>query len=140
MIIRGMLLLCAVLALQGTSFAHEGHAHGHEQGDTQMARLHKMMPRYQNSQQSISAALEKGDVATVEQQTSYLLSTIPDLKKSKPHKGGKDLGKFRTLAEQFRKDIQVTAALAQKGDMAGAKASFTDAQKQCNACHSRFRD
>jgi soluble cytochrome b562 len=126
--------------LEGASVAHEGHEHGHEKADAQMAKLHKMMPRYQSSQQAIKTALEKGDVATIEKETAYLLSTIPDLKKSKPHKRVKEVGDFRAIADRFRKDIESTVAFAQKGDLGGAKASFSDAQKQCNACHTKFRD
>lgn len=137
---RGTLLLLVVLTVEGTSFAHEGHVHGHEKSDAQMAKLHKMMPQYGRSQEAIKGALDKGDVATVEKETAYLLSTIPDLKRSKPHKRVKEVADFKAIAEGFRKDVQLTAALAQKGDLAGAKASFGDAQHQCDECHNRFRD
>jgi len=137
---RLALLCCAFLLLEVVAFAHEGGAHGKHHADVQMAKLHKMMPKYAQSQDKINAALEKGDVATVEKETGYLLSTTVDLKKSKPHKRLKELKDFKKLAENFEKDVRLTAELARKGDITGAKASFSEAQKHCAACHTEFRD
>jgi cytochrome c556 len=135
-----VLFSCAFLLAEGVSFAHEGEAHGKHQADAQMVKLHKMMPKYAKSQALINAALEKGDVATIAKETKYLLSTVADLKKAKPHKQLKELKEFQTIAENFEKDVKSTAELARKGDVEGAKASFSSAQKGCSACHVKFRD
>lgn len=134
------LLGCVFLLAEGASFAHEGEAHGKHKADAQMANLHKMMPKYAASQAKINAALEKGDVATTVKETGYLLSTAADLKKAKPHKQLKELGEFQTIAGNFEKDVKSTAELARRGDVKGAKASFSTAQKSCAACHMKFRD
>lgn len=135
-----VLLGCAFLLAAGASFAHEGQTHGKHPGHAQMAKLHKMMPKYARSQDRINAALEKGDVATVAKETGYLLSTAADLEKAKPHKRVSELKEFQSIAKQFEMDVKSTAELAKKVDLKGAKASFNSAQKRCDACHEKFRD
>ena len=135
-----VLLSCVFLLDEGASFAHEGEAHGKHMADANMAKMHKMMPNYAKFQARINAALEKGDVATIAKETGYLLSTSGDLKKAKPHKQLKELKEFHKIADDFEKDVKNTAELAQKGDLNGAKASFANARKRCDACHAKFRD
>lgn len=135
-----MMFVCAFSLTAGASFAAEDKAHGKHHPDAQMAKLHKMMPRYAESQASIDAALEKGDTATVAKETEYLLSTTADLKKAKPHKRSKELKEFQKIAKEFEKDVKSTAELARKGDLAGTRASFSSARKRCDACHVKFRD
>lgn len=137
---KTLALLISVLAIAGAAFAHEGKAHGKGKADAQMAKMHKMMPRYATSETAINAALEKGDAATVAKETDYLLTTTAELKKAKPHKKVKELKDFQRIAESFENDIKLTGELARKGEVQGAKAAFTNAQKWCSACHAEFKD
>lgn len=137
---RSVSLAAFVLLLPALSFAHQGEKHGREKADQQMAKMHKMMPRYEKSDAAINAALKKGDLATVEKETAYLLSTTADLKKAKPHKHVKELKDFQATAEAFEKDVKGAAEMARKGDVDGAKASFSKAEKGCASCHAKFRD
>lgn len=136
-----MLLACVLVLAQGNAFAHEGETHGkkHTQ-DAQMDKLHKMMPLYVQAQLRISQALEKGDAAAVEAEAGKILATIPDLKKSKPHKNLKQLDRFKKIADAFNADVTATAAMAKKGDLAGAGAAFRKAEHKCAECHAKFRD
>jgi len=133
------LICCAVLLTAGVSFAHEGEDHQHHH-DGQMAKLHKMMPKYASSREAINAALAKGDLVAVNKETAYLLSTTADLKKSKPHKRLKELEKYQQMAGEFEQDVKNTAESARKGDLDGARSSFAKAQNLCNTCHAGFRD
>lgn len=135
-----MLVTCVLVLTQGGAFAKEGKKHGNGHHDAQMDRFHKMMPMYAQSQAKINGALEKGDAATVESEAEKILATIPDLKKSKPHKNLKKIDAFRKIADAFGADIEATAALAKKGDIAGARTAFKKAGERCDECHSKFRD
>ena len=138
---------CAVLITSATAFAKEEQGHGdhHKEStgkhhaDPQMVKLHKMMPKYAKAQAAISAALQNGDLKAVAPETGYLLSTTADLKKSKPHKNVSELEHFKKIAAGFEQDVKNTAQFAGKGDRAGAKAAFADAQKRCDVCHAKFR-
>lgn len=142
------LLAVAVFMISAPAFAQgePGQAKPHQaaQGkhhtDAQMAKLHKMMPKYAKAQARINAALGKGDLKAIAKETAYLLSTTADLKKSKPHRHHADQAEFRRLAASFEQDVKSTAELAGKGDREGAKAAFANAQKSCDACHLKFRD
>jgi len=148
-----ILAACSQLLLQGASYAHEaekhptghrsqsgeGHATGHHE-DARMKKLHEMMPMYAQAQARIIGALEKRDAAVVESEVGKILATIPDLKKSRPHKNLKEVSKLRKIAGDFEADIRATAASAKKGDFAGAGTAFSRAQKRCDACHAKFRD
>ena len=144
-----MLLLSGTTALAAEEHGHgKGHGreehgreeHGKHHNDAQMAKLHKMMPRYGKAQVSISAALESGDLKVIAKETAYILSTTADLKKSKPHKNPAELEVFRKIAASFEQDVKKTADSVKKGDLAGAKAAFAAARKRCDACHAKFRD
>lgn len=148
---NGALIFLAgsMLLWSGTAAAMEDHGHDSRQhadhgvkhnSDAQMARLHKMMPRYAQAQVSMNAALESGDLKAVARETAYLLSTTADLKKSKPHKNHTELEEFRKIASGFEQDVKSTAVSAEKGNLAGAKAAFAGARKWCDTCHAKFRD
>ena len=132
---------CTILLIQGGVFAHEGEKHpeGHME-DVQMTKLHAIMPMYAQAQLRINAALGKGDASTVGSETGKILSTLPDLKKSEPHKNLKQIKTMRKLVSAFEGDVKATAALAKKGNWAGAKVAFAKAQKRCDECHAKFRD
>ena len=119
-----MLLLSGTTALAAEEHGHgKGHGreeHGKHHNDAQMAKLHKMMPRYGKAQVSMNAALESGDLKVIAKETAYLLSTTADLKKSKPHKNRSELDEFRKIAAGFEQDVKKTADSAKKGDLAGA--------------------
>ncbi|KIE44264.1 cytochrome c [Geobacter anodireducens] len=138
---RTTLLAACILALiHGGAFAHGEETHGKKHQDAQMDKFHKMMPMYAQVQAKINGALERKDAATVEAESEKILTTIPDLKKSTPHKNLKKIGTFREIADAFSAEVSATAALAKKGDIAGARTAFKDAGERCNECHAKFRD
>lgn len=132
----------ALLLMSGASLASEEHGHGHgkHHTDAQMAKLHKMMPKYLKARVQIKAALEKGDLKAVGKETSYLISTMPDLKKSKPHKNLTELEEFKQIAARFEQDVANTADFAKKGDREAAREAFSAAEKRCDECHKLFRN
>lgn len=135
-----MLMVCALALIHGSAFAGGGEKHRTKHSDAQMDRFHKMMPMYAQVQAKVNEALEKGNAAAVEAEAEKILATIPDLKKSKPHKNLKKLGTFKKIADAFSADVKTTADMAKKGDLAGARASFRKAGERCNECHAKFRD
>jgi len=126
--------------VQASAFAHEGEKHTKGHKNSQMDKLHKMMPMYTQAQSKIDEALINGDTATVKMETGKILATIPDLKKATPHKNHKQTATFRKLASAFGGDIKKTATLVKTGDLAGAKDAFQFAKLRCNECHAKFRD
>jgi hypothetical protein len=134
--IKLTLMAGALLLMGGISFAHEGHGHA----DEQMAKLHQIMPRYAAAQATINMALNKGDTGMVAKEADDILLTTADLKKSKPHKRVDQIKEFRRIAGHFEKDIRATSELAREGDLEAAKKSFANAERQCTACHRKFRD
>lgn len=133
-------LIGAFFVFQGAAFAHEGEKHGKKHNGAQMDKFHKIMPMYAQGQAKINGALEKGDAAAVEVEAEKILATISDLKKSKPHKNLKKLDTFKKIADAFNSDVAATAAMAKKGDIAGAKDAFKKAGEKCDECHAKFRD
>lgn len=133
-------LIGAFFVFQGAAFPHEGEKHVKKHTDAQMDKFHKIMPMYAQAQAEINGALEKGDAAAVEAGTEKILATIPYLKKSKPHKNLKKLDTFKKIAGAFNADVAATAAMAKKGDIAGAKDAFRKAGEKCDECHAKFRD
>ncbi|MBJ6800812.1 cytochrome c [Geomonas propionica] len=137
---KGMTIVAAAFLLSyAVADAHENHEHVKHHTDVQMAKLHKMMPRYAKAQALIQASLEKGDVKGVVKQADYILSTTADLKKSTPHKNVEKLNEFQGLAGDLEHDIRGLADAAKKGDLEGARAAFASAARQCNSCHAKFR-
>jgi cytochrome c556 len=138
---RAAITICTVLLIQGWAFAHEGenHAKGHTEV-AQMAKLHKMMSMYAQSQAKINEALLNEDVETVKNETGMILATIPDLKNAKPHKNRKQLATFRKMASAFEGEVKKTADKAKIRDFSGARDAFLMAEKRCDQCHVKFRD
>ena len=136
-----VIVISAILLIQGWAYAHEGYDHhkGHD-AEIQMQQLHKIMPMYAHAQAMINEALKKGDAAAVEAETEKILRSVPNLKKSKPHKNLNQLKTFRKTASAFESDVKKTASMAMSGDIAGAKAAFLVAEKSCDECHAKFRD
>jgi hypothetical protein len=136
-----VITISAFLLIHGRAFAHEGEMHGHEhQADAQMQKLHAMMPMYAVEQSKVEAALEKGDPAAVEIEAGKMLASVPDLKRSKPHKNLKQLKIFRSIAAHFENDLKETVALAKTGAFVKAKVVFKNAEAKCVECHAKFRD
>lgn len=133
-------MVCALLLVQGTAFAHKGEKHTKKQKtDARMQKLHDMMPMYGIALANVEKALEKGDTAAVEAEAGKMLATAPDLKKAKPHKNLKQLKTFRSIAAGFESDLKETVELAKKGDFTKAKAVFKKAEAKCAECHAKFR-
>lgn len=135
-----LLMVCVLTMIHGGAFAHGGEKHGTNHSDAQMDRFHKMMPMYAQAQAKINEALNKGDAAAAEAEAQQILATIPDLKKSKPHKNLKKLDTFKKIADAFGTDVKTTADMAKTGDFVGARAAFRKAEERCNECHAKFRD
>lgn len=135
-----LLMVCVLAMTHGGAFAHGVEKHGKNHSDAQMDRFHKMMPMYAQAQAKINEALNKGDASAVEAGAQQILATIPDLKKSKPHKNLKKLGTFKIIADAFGMDVKTTADMAKKGDFVGAGAAFRKAEERCSECHAKFRD
>lgn len=133
-------MVCVLAMIHGSAFAHGVEKHGKNHRDAQMDRFHKMMPMYAQAQAKINEALNKGDAAAAEAEAEKILATIPDLKKSKPHKNLEKIATFKKIADAFGADVTTTADMAKKGDLAGAKTSFRKAEERCNECHAKFRD
>jgi len=137
-------ITCLVLetsALSGVVFAHGTEQHGKTTpADAQMKKLHAMMPMFSGASANLEAALEKNDAVTVEAEAGKILKSLPDLKKSKPHKNVKQRKVFVELATSFEKTVVLTTELAKNGDFVGAKAAFKKVEDACAACHAKFRD
>jgi len=135
-----LLALTTFFLSQGGAFAHEGEAHheGH-MADSQMQKLHHMMPMYSTTLPSLESAVEKGDTAAVEIEAGKILATIPDLKKSKPHKNPKQLKTFKKIAGGFESNLKETVEFAKKGDFQSAKESVKRVEASCSECHGKFR-
>ena len=137
--ITGLVLVAASF---GVVFAHGTENHGKKSmaADAQMKKLHAMMPMFSLASAGLETALEKGEVTVVEAEAEKIITAIPDLKKSKPHKNIQQRKKFVELATSLEKAVASAVDLAKKGDFAGAKSAFKDVEKACAACHARFRD
>jgi len=133
------LAICALFLLQGGAYAHEGEHHEGHDADMQMQKLHKMMPMYSTTLPKLQTAVEKGDASAAEAEGGAILATIPDLKKSKPHKNLKQLKTFRKIADGFGKQVKETVELVNKGDFAQAKVAAQKVEATCAECHAKFR-
>lgn len=71
---------------------------------------------------------------------AVVLSAVPYLKKSKPHKNIKQRKIFVELATKFEDKVTSTLDLIKKDDLSGAKAAFKRVEEICAACHAKFRD
>jgi soluble cytochrome b562 len=119
--------------------AHGNNPHG-KHIDAQMKNLHAMMPVFSAASAELESALEKGDAGTAKVQAARILTAVPDLKKSNPHKNIKQRKKFVELATNLEDSLTTTVDLAQKGDFVGAKAAFKKVEEICAACHAKFRN
>ncbi|MSN27437.1 MAG: hypothetical protein GJV46_16435 [Geobacter sp.] len=134
-------LAIGLLTLNGIAFAHGAEKHGKStDAGEQMKKLHNMMPMFSLASANLETALEKGEVATVEAEAEKIVSAIPDLKKSQPHKNVKQRKKFVEFAAKLEETVATSAIQARNGDFTGAKASFKKTEEICAACHAKFRD
>lgn len=135
-----VITICVALISQGGAYAHEGEAHHEGHGaDAQMQKLHKIMPMYSTTFPKLQAAVEKGDASAAEAEAGAMLATIPDLKKSKPHKNLKQLKTFSKIADAFEKNLKETVELVKKGDVPKAKVAAQKVEATCADCHAKFR-
>jgi soluble cytochrome b562 len=108
--------------------------------DAQMKKLHAIMPMLSVTSAELESALEKGDSAAAKIQADKILTAIPDLKKSKPHKKIKQRKKFVEFASNLDETVTSTIELIQRNDLPGAKVAFKKVEEVCAACHAKFRD
>ncbi len=130
----GMLLIKPIEAS-----AHGKDSHGGTM-DAQMKKLHAMMPMFSVASADLESALEKGDAVAAKIQADRILATVPDLKKSKPHRNINQRKKYVEMATHLGTVVKSTVDLAKNGDYAGAKASFKKVEEACAACHAKFKD
>lgn len=134
-------LVLGLLTIRGQVFAHGTEKHGNPKpADAQMKKLHGMMPMFSVASAKLETALEKDDAAAVEAEAGKILSALPDLKKSKPHKNVKQRSKFIELAKKQEETVTATVELAKKGDFVGARAAYKKVEQVCAECHIKFRD
>lgn len=125
----------------GLAFAHGAEKHNKSvSADVQMQKLHAMMPMFSVASAALESAIEKQDSTAVHIETGKILTAIPDLKKSKPHKNIKQKKKFIELATNLETALNATASLANNNDFSGAMSSFRKIEETCAACHAKFRD
>ncbi len=105
-----------------------------------MKKMHHMMPRFSAAAASLEAALAKEDLTAAEAEANKILSALPDLEKSKPHKNLKEGPRFVELAKKEKLAVATTMDIAKKGDFAAALAAFKKAEAVCAECHAKFRD
>lgn len=134
---RGAFLAVMMMVVTGMASAHGPGKHA---ADAQMTLLHKAMQLYESAQVRIEAAFKRGDLKAADEELGRMIETIPDLKKSRPHKGLKHLDDFKRAAADFDKDLRQARTLAQQGNLDGAKHSFSRASQKCASCHAAFRD
>jgi len=136
-----ILLALGLLTIYGQAFAHGTEKHGKSKpADAQMKKLHDMMPMFSVASAKLGTAIEKGDAAAVEVEAGKILSVLPDLKKSKPHKNVKQRSKFVELAKKQEEALTSTVDRAKKGDFPGARAAYKKVEQVCAECHAKFRD
>lgn len=134
-------LLSGLAAINEVAFAHDTEMHGKAAAvDTQMKKLHAMMPMFSLASAALETALKNGDVTAVETEANKIIAAIPALKKAKPHKNIKKRKKFVEFASSFEVAMISTLDLAKKGDFTGAKTAFNNAGKACADCHAKFRN
>jgi soluble cytochrome b562 len=127
------------LTMYGQALAHGTEEHGKMAMDARMMKLHAMMPVFSVASAQLETALDKGDAPAAEAEAGKILASIPDLKKSKPHKNVKQRKKFLELATSLDKSVTLAMNLAQQGDFGGAKVAFKKVEEACAACHAKFR-
>lgn len=108
--------------------------------DTQMKKLHAMMPMFSMASAELEKALEKGDATAALIQADKIKAATPDLRKSKPHKNIKQRQKFVELVTSFDGAMSTTVDLIKKNDFSGAKTTFKQVEELCATCHVIFRD
>ena len=75
-----------------------------------------MMPMFSVASAEMESAIYRGDIATTKIHADKILSAIPDLKKSKPHKNSKHADGFKILADKLGDDVRAEISLMEKGD------------------------
>ena len=134
-------LMMGSLTLSGLAFAHGTEKHGKMvPTDAQMKRLHAMMPVFTVASAEMETAIEKSDATEVNAQANRIVSAVPDLKKTRPHKNIKQITVFKSIAGKMGADITKIVTLAEKGNFAEAKVVFKNMEARCTECHTKFRD
>jgi cytochrome c556 len=141
MIFCAMCLVATLAVAAGIAFAHGQEHHTTEHtSDAQMRKLHAMMQQCGAAQTRIEGAFAKGDCTAAEKEIAGMIKAIPDLKKTRPHKGLNHLEALKKLAVDFDADLRQSLTLAKQGDLNGARQAFSRSREKCAACHALFRD
>jgi len=98
------------------------------------------MPMFSMALAELETAIEKGDATAVTVQTDKILTALPDLKKSKPHKNLKQITAYKKIATEFGDNVLAVRKLAINGDFGAAKEAFDKLESRCAECHTRFKD
>lgn len=134
-------MMMGLITSHGIAFGHGTEKHGNMMPmDSQMKKLHAIMPMFSLACDNMVSALEKGEIARIESEAGKITAAIPDLKKTKPHKNIKQQSTFVTHASNLEKAVNTTVELAKKGALVEAKAAYKKVEGACAACHAKFRD
>ena len=134
-------VVAGLFILNGFAFAHGAKNHDKMvPADAEMKKLHAMMPMFSQAYAKMETALERNEIAVLEAEAKKITTAIPDLKKAKPHKSIKQMGKFVEYASDLDKCVVTTVNLAKKGHLVEAKSAFKKVEGVCAACHATFRD
>lgn len=134
-------LVIGFVVQQGAAFAHGTEMHGKmKPADARMKKLHAMMPMFSLTAASLESALEKGDKVAAEAEGAKIVTALPDLKKSKPHKNVNQKKVFIEMATGLETAVTATVNLAKNDDFVSARDSFKQVEAVCAACHAKFRD
>jgi cytochrome c556 len=131
-------LMLGTSVLSGVAFAHGTGKHA--PADAQMKKLHAIMPMFSVALAEMETALDNGRIADVEIHGSKIVSAVPDLKKSKPHKNINQRKGFVELAAVLNTSVVSTVESAKTGDFVAAKATFKQIEQTCAECHATYRD
>ena len=134
-------LVIGSLIHYGIASAHGTEKHEHMVPvDTQMMKLHAMMPLFMRASAGMETALNNGDAEALVTEGEKITTAIPDLKKSVPHRNSTQREKFVARTTQLEKAVVTTVALGKKGLFTEAKATFKKVEAACASCHATFRD
>lgn len=134
-------VVLGVLALCISAFAHDAKLHEKMvPTDIQMKKLHAMMPMFSRESAGLESAINSRDITALKMHSDKILSAVPDLKKSKPHKNLKQTAEFKILADKLGVDVKTVVSFAEQGDFTEAQRTFKNLETRCAECHSKYRD
>lgn len=137
----GAVCFLSLVLLYGPAFGHGTEKHGQaKHTDAQMEKMHHMMPMFSVAAARLETALANENLTATEAEANKILSALPDLEKSRPHKNLKNRPKFVALVKEEKIAVATTLDFAKKGNFVEARATFQKAEALCTECHTKFRD